>query len=171
MQKIAGVAIGIVREVEDPQHLGRVRVHFPWLDPDHITDWIRIAGFYGGPNKGSFFVPDPGDEVLVAFELGNARIPYVVGGLWNPKDPTPSKHPRERRLQSKNGHKIRFIDATPRNGDKGALVVEDAHGNRVVMSNGQIRLKSTAEVIIEAPSIVLKGPGYRRVVVPNSNPI
>ena len=171
MQQMPGVAIGIVREVEDPQLRGVFACTSRGSTPTTLPTGSASPVSTAARTRARSSCRDPGDEVLVAFELGNARIPYVVGGLWNPKDPPPATHPRERRLQSKNGHKIRFIDATPKNGDKGALIVEDAHGNRVVMSNGQIRIKSTAEVIIEAPSIVLKGPGYRRVVVPNSNPI
>jgi uncharacterized protein involved in type VI secretion and phage assembly len=171
MNKIPGVVIATVREVEDPLHLGRVKVHFPWMDPDHLSDWIRIATLFGGPGKGSFFIPDIDDEVLVAFEHGNARIPYIVGSLWNGKDLPPTQFVRERRIQSTNGHRIRMFDSTPKSGNKGALVIEDAHGNRVVMANGKIRIESVAVLEISAPAISLMGPGYRRTVVPNNNPI
>ncbi len=171
MNKITGVVIATVREVEDPLHLGRVKVHFPWLDPKHLSDWIRIATLYGGPGKGSFFIPDIDDEVLVAFEHGNPRVPFVVGALWNGKDQPPTQPVRERRLQSRNGHKIRMLDSTPQSGNKGALIVEDAHGNRIVMTNGKIRIESVALLEISAPAISLMGPGYRRMVLPNNNPV
>jgi uncharacterized protein involved in type VI secretion and phage assembly len=171
MNKIEGVVIGIVRDVQDPLNLGRVKVHFPWMDPDHLSDWIRIATLYGGSGKGSYFIPDPEDEVLVAFEHGNPRVPFVIGSLWNGKDQPPTEPVRERRLQSRNGHRIRMIDSTPTQGNLGALVVEDAHGNRIIMTNGKIRIESVALLEITAPAITLAGPGYRRVVMPNNNPI
>jgi hypothetical protein len=74
-------------------------------------------------------------------------------------------------IYSRNGHTIRFVDATPENGNMGALIIEDGHGNVIALSNGQIHLKSTAVLQIEAPSIVLRGPGYVRVVQPTSHPI
>jgi uncharacterized protein involved in type VI secretion and phage assembly len=171
MNKIEGVVIAIVRDVEDPLKLGRIRVHFPWMDDDHITDWIRIATMYGGDSKGSFFIPDPGDEVLVAFEHGSGRVPIMIGAMWNGKGQPPTEPVRERRLQSRNGHKIRMLDSTPVSGNKGALVVEDAHGNRITMTNGKIRIESVALLEIAAPAISLTGPGYRRMVLPNNNPI
>jgi uncharacterized protein involved in type VI secretion and phage assembly len=171
MNNTQGVVIAIVREVEDPLHMGRVKVNFPWMDEDHISDWIRIATLYGGAGKGSYFIPDPGDEVLVAFEHGNPRVPIVIGSMWNGKDQPPTEPVRERRLQSRNGHCIRMLDSTPVNGNKGALVIQDAHGNRIVMTNGKIRIESVAVLEIAAPSVSITGPGYRRLIVPNNNPI
>jgi uncharacterized protein involved in type VI secretion and phage assembly len=141
------------------------------MDDDHITDWIRIATMYGGASKGSFFIPDPGDEVLVAFEHGSGRVPIMIGAMWNGNGQPPTEPVRERRLQSRNGHKIRMLDSTPVSGNKGALVVEDAHGNRITMTNGKIRIESVALLEIYAPVISLTGPGYRRIVLPNNNPI
>jgi hypothetical protein len=95
----------------------------------------------------------------------------VVGFLWNGKDEPPADHVRLRRIQSVNGHRISFIDATPSGGSKGALVIEDAHGNTISLSNGKITIKSVGLLELNAPLITLQGPGYRRVVTPNSNPI
>jgi uncharacterized protein involved in type VI secretion and phage assembly len=171
MSKVDGVVVGIVTQVEDPAQLGRVKVNFPWLEDQHETDWIRIATMFGGPGKGSQFIPEVQDEVLVAFENGNTRMPYVIGHFWNGKDKPPAQHVRDRRLQSRNGHMIRFLDSTPQNGDKGALIIEDAHGNRITMANGKIKIESVCILEIEAKQIVLQGPGYKRVVAQNSNPI
>jgi len=74
---------------------------------------------------------------------------------------------RDRKIVSKNGHQIRFLDATPSGGSKGALIIEDAHGNRITMSNGHIHLKSTSVLTLEGGTITLNG----RVVAPNGNPI
>jgi uncharacterized protein involved in type VI secretion and phage assembly len=167
MSVINGVVVGLVTNVDDKTGRGRIKVHFPWLAPDHESDWIRIATLMAGNGRGSFFMPEVNDEALVAFEHGDPRFPYVVGFIWNGKDAPPSEYVRERRLESKNGHAIRFLDATPDNGSLGALVIEDAHGNRITMSNGQIHLKSTCVLAIDAPTVTING----RVVAPNANPI
>jgi uncharacterized protein involved in type VI secretion and phage assembly len=167
MSEMRGVVPGLVTNVDDPLHQGRVKVTFPWLDAQHETDWVRVATLMAGGQRGSFFMPEPRDEVLVAFEHGNPRVPYVVGFLWNGQDHPPADNVHDRKLVSVNGHMIRFIDATPVGGSKGALVIEDAHGNRIVMSNGKITIASTGVLELRGATLTLNG----RVVAPNANPI
>lgn len=168
MSAVAGVVVGLVTKVRAD---GRVKVHFPWLDEGHESDWIRIATMMAGKDRGSFFMPEVSDEVLVAFEHGDARFPYVIGFLWNGEDTPPGKHVRDRVFKSKNGHSIRFLDAKPVNGAKGAIVIEDAHRNRITLSNGQVSIRSRNAVVIEGHSIILRINGVERVVTPNDNPI
>jgi uncharacterized protein involved in type VI secretion and phage assembly len=171
MNTINGVVIGIVESVGKDDHLGELEVSFPWLSDKNKSQWVRVATLMAGGSRGSWFMPEKGDEVLVAFEHGNSQHPYIIGFLWNGQDPPPSKEIRERMIKSKNGHAIRFLDSTPTAGNMGALVIEDAHGNRITLSNGKITIKSVAVLSIDAPVITLQGPGYRRVVSPNNNPI
>lgn len=179
MAIVNGVAIGIVTDVD----LGKVKVNFPWLDEAHETDWIRIATTMSGANAGSFFMPNVSDEVLVAFDHGDTRLPYVVGFLWNGEDLPPASNVRDRKLVSKNGHQIRFLDSTPSGGSTGALVIEDASGNRVTLSGGKIVVQSKFMIEVEAPTIYLQGPdtdptgsgppqkAWKRRVLPNNNDI
>jgi uncharacterized protein involved in type VI secretion and phage assembly len=171
MSAINGVVVGLVTNVSDPEKLGRIKVHFPWLDENHESDWIRIATLMAGNDRGSFFMPEVSDEVLVAFEHGDTRFPVVIGFLWNGKDKPPAKHVRDRILKSKNGHTIRFLDSTPARGDMGALVIEDGHKNRITLSNGQVRIQSRGRLVIDGASIVLMVGGVPRVVAQNRNPI
>lgn len=167
MSKINGMVIGLVTNVSDPLQLNRVKLHFPWQDDGHETDWVRIATMMAGGGRGSMFMPEVNDEVLVAFEHGDPRFPYVIGFLWNGQDLPPGQDVRDRKIVSKNGHQIRFLDSTPTAGSLGALVIEDAHGNTITMSNGQIHVKSTSVLALEGATITLNG----RVVAPNGNPI
>jgi len=163
MNTINGLVVGLVTKVD----VGKIKVNFPWLDENHESDWIRIATMMSGDNRGSFFMPELQDEVLLGFDKGNPRMPYVVGYLWNGKDIPPGQDVRDRRITSKNGHTIRFLDATPSGGSLGALVIQDGHGNIITMSNGKISIKSQGVLEITAPHITLNG----RVVAPNGNPI
>ena len=163
MSNMSGVVVGLVTKVD----VGKIKVNFPWLDDNHETDWIRIATMMSGDGRGSFFMPEPNDEVLVGFDQGNPRIPYVVGYMWNGKDAPPGQDVRDRRITSKNGHTIRFLDSTPDSGSKGAIVIEDAHHNRITMSNGKISIDAKGLLEITAGTITLNG----RVVSPNGNPI
>jgi phage baseplate assembly protein gpV len=67
-----------------------------------------------GSNYGFYFMPEVGDEVLVAFIQGDMRLPVILGGLYNGVDKPPAQHPKLRRIQSVNGHRITFVDALPR---------------------------------------------------------
>jgi uncharacterized protein involved in type VI secretion and phage assembly len=167
VSKINGIVIGLVTNLADPQQLNRVKVHFPWQDDGHETDWVRIATMMAGGARGSMFMPEVNDEVLVAFEHGDPRFPYIVGFLWNGQDLPPGQDVRDRKIVSANGHQIRFLDSTPNGGSLGALIIQDAHGNTITMSNGQIHVKSTCVLALEGPTITLNG----RLVAPNANPI
>ena len=179
MAIVNGVVVGIVTAVD----VGVVKVNFPWLDPQHETDWIRIATMMSGGNAGSFFMPNVQDEVLVAFEHGDTRFPYVVGFLWNGQDlrraPMCGIGSWFRRTATRSA----FLDSTPDAGNMGALVIEDANGNRITMSDGKIVVQSKFMIEIEAPAIYLQGPdlspdssgppqnAWKRRVLPNNNPI
>lgn len=77
--------VGLVTNNDDPDKLGRVRVKFPGLDGLEGW-WARIATVHAGKDRGLLMLPKVGDEVLVGFENGDLRKPYVVGSLFNGKD-------------------------------------------------------------------------------------
>ena len=89
-----GVFPATVLDIKDPDGMGRVKVTLPW-SPDTGSDryeaWARVATLMGGNNRGSWFIPDVNDEVLVSFEGGDARRPYVIGSLWNGSDAPPEQ--------------------------------------------------------------------------------
>jgi uncharacterized protein involved in type VI secretion and phage assembly len=121
----------------------------------------------GGKGRGTFFMPELHDEVLLAFDQGDPRLPYVVGFMWNGQDTPPGQDVRDRRITSRNGHSVRFLDATPSGGSLGALVIADAHGNTIVMSNAKITIQGVGLLELDATTITLKG----RVVANGRNPI
>src|SRR4051812_35272075 len=81
-----GVYVALVTDNQDPSDQGQVKVVLPW-SPDSGTDrfetWARVSTLMAGPGRGTWFVPDPDDEVLIAFEGGDPRRPVVLGSLWN----------------------------------------------------------------------------------------
>jgi uncharacterized protein involved in type VI secretion and phage assembly len=166
-----GIYIGVVVEVGADATAGSVRLRFPWLDPDYLSDWVSVAQNSAGPDRGLFFMPLLDDEVVVGFLNGEFSTPCVLGAMWNPRHPAPSTDPRQRMLRSANGHTIRLIDSTPNGGDQGALVIEDGHGNIITMSNGYLRIEATAVLELHAPQIVFSGPGYLRPVIQQNQPV
>jgi phage protein D len=83
---LPGVTTAQVTDVSDPDGLGRVKVKFPWLSDTYVSDWARTVQPGAGPQRGAVVLPEVNDEVLVGFEQGDLRRPYVLGGLWNGVD-------------------------------------------------------------------------------------
>ncbi|GAB4517680.1 MAG: phage baseplate assembly protein V [Anaerolineae bacterium] len=112
--RIYGVVIGIVTNNQDPDGLGRVKVTFPWLSEEDESEWARVATLMAGPDRGTFFLPEVDDEVLVAFEHGDVRRPYILGALWNGVDTPPRDNGDgnndERVITSRSGHELIFND-------------------------------------------------------------
>lgn len=112
--KIYGVVVGLVTNNQDPSKMGRVKVKFPWLNNTDESNWARVATMMTGKDRGTWFLPEVGDEVLVAFEHGSVEFPYIIGSLWNgvdtpPRDNDDGKN-NERVIKSRAGHELIFGD-------------------------------------------------------------
>lgn len=114
-KKFAGVTTGRVINLLDPLMLGRVQVELPFIDALDLNPWARVATTMAGLMHGSYFIPNIGDEVLVAFEHGDIRAPYVVGCLWTAIAPPPlqSPIPQIRAIRTITGNQIVFTEAPP----------------------------------------------------------
>ncbi|HSO69802.1 MAG TPA: phage baseplate assembly protein V [Arachnia sp.] len=170
--RIPGLVIGQVEDVNDPLGQGRVRVRFGWLSSPTLSNWAPIASMMAGNDRGAWFIPEVGDEAVLAFDRGDPSYPIVLGFLWNGVDAAPSTSVRERMIRSVNGHTIRLLDSTPTSGgNAGGIAIEDASGNSIVLTNGKVTVHSVGVLELDAAAIVLTSAGVRRVVTPNANPI
>lgn len=166
--RVDGVVTALVTNNDDREGFGRVKVKFPWLADDIESDWARLAMPDAGPDgRGCSFVPEVNDEVLVAFEHGDFRRPYVVGRLWNGLDTAPRNVVRsgqvvERGYKSRIGHRLVFSD-DPAGGfvevvtAKGFSVRLDDQREKITLTIGQssIEMTSTGNVTVKGNSIVL----------------
>ncbi len=112
MALIYGVVTGIVDDVDDPVREGRIRLRFPWLPGDNQSYWAPVATLMAGDGRGSWIMPEVGDEALVAFEQGDVNHPFVIGFLWNGRTPPPNDENTVsiRRLKTVSGHVLEFDD-------------------------------------------------------------
>ena len=148
-QRYYGVAEALVTDVNDPQKLGRVKLKFPWFDPDMESEWCRVRQFYAGNDYGAFFIPEVGDEVLVSFIHGDMRLPIILGGLYNGLDKPPSYRADdkdEKMIRTKGGHQIIFDDTSgsekisiiDANGDNSIVIDTVSNSITVKASNGKL---------------------------------
>src|SRR5260370_3654410 len=115
-KRFYGVVQGVVTEVNDAEgQEGRVKVQFPWFDDQMETEWCRVRQFYAGNGYGAFFIPEVGDEVLVAFIHGDMRLPVILGGLYNGHDKPPSSRSSskdQKMIRTKGKHELLFDDSS-----------------------------------------------------------
>jgi uncharacterized protein involved in type VI secretion and phage assembly len=110
---VAGPVTAEVMRNDDAKHMGRLKVRYHWLGKDRpTTRWVRVAGPHAGPERGFAFLPEVGDEVLVAFEQGDPERPVVIGALWNGKDPMPNAAAGNatKRIVTRSGNTIQLSD-------------------------------------------------------------
>jgi hypothetical protein len=113
--KFYGVVEGTVINVADLAGLGRVQVQLPFIDSVDLSPWARIATPMAGFGHGIYCIPNIGDRVLVAFEHGDIKSPYVIGSLWNALSPPPlpSSIPQIRTIRTLVGNQIVFSEVPP----------------------------------------------------------
>ncbi|WP_320039957.1 phage baseplate assembly protein V [uncultured Desulfobacter sp.] len=173
-----GVYSAIVSDINDPDGQGRIKVRLPW-SPDGegsaYEAWARLATMMAGTNRGSWFIPDVDDEVLVAFNAGNPRHPYVIGALWNGQDEPPETmdaggNNYKKVIRSRNGVKITMDDTdgtesltveTP-GGQRiqlkdgpGTVEIQDSNGNSVKMEPSGMTINASAKLTINSSLIEL----------------
>jgi uncharacterized protein involved in type VI secretion and phage assembly len=157
--RIHGAVVGIVTNNQDPEGMGRVKVKFPWLNDQDESDWARITSLMAGKERGLYFLPEVDDEVLVLFEQGDVRFPYIIGALWNGKDAPPIKNDdgknNIRLIQSRSGHVIRLNDE---NGKETIEIIDKSGNNKIVIdtSKNAIAITSNKDITLSAPQGTIK---------------
>ena len=168
-----GAYPALVKDIKDPDGQGRVKVSLPWSpdkDGASYEAWARIATMMAGNNRGSWFIPDVNDEVLVIFLGGDPRHPCVLGGLWNGQDSPPQNMDgagknNVKKIRSRNGVQITLDDSdgqekmvleTPAGQSvtlqdgPGSISVVDSNGNSVKLETAGVTVTASAKVTVNA---------------------
>lgn len=156
--RIVGVVPAVVTNNDDPDKQGRVKVKFPWLNDQEESDWARVVASFAGKKRGLLFLPEVGDEVLMAFEEGELARAYVVGAVWNGVDtpPTDDGDGRDRRVfRSRSGHIIRIDDTS---GSEKIEILDKTGKNTVTVdsSANTITIASDKDIVLKAPQGTVK---------------
>lgn len=179
LPSVHGLQIGVAVDLEDPQNAGRVKVKIPSLLADESV-WARVATMDAGKERGSFFLPEIGDELIIGFLSDDPDAPVILGMLNSSKMPPPltAKNDNHQKgfftrdkmkflfddekkiicLETPNGNKVVLSQE-----EKG-LTLKDENGNLLQMndegillqSDKKITIKSSGDVVIEGMNLELK---------------
>lgn len=169
---IRGLHQGIITAIhDDPEGEGRVKVRIPVINSDAEGVWARISTLDGGLGegdspRGTFFHPEPGDEVVVGFFNEDPRDPVVLGMMHSSSKPAPydiTEDNFEKGITTRGQLKLTFNDdkksvtiETPNgnkvdiNDDDGSILLEDENGNKVQLNSDGITLESVSDLILKA---------------------
>ncbi len=164
---IHGLQIGIVTQLEsDPNNEHRIKIRCPLIDNTSDGIWARIASLDAGNERGTFFLPEIGDEVIVGFINDNPNDAVVLGMLNSSAKPAPlqaSDDNHEKGFVTRSKIKFIFNDdkksvllETPGSqrilidDDAGEIKVEDKNGNKMVMDSSGIVLESAKDLTLKA---------------------
>jgi len=157
----------IVKDNNDPEKLGRIRVQFFWQEGNAISPWIRLVTPYAGAERGFYFIPELEDEVLIGFEGGDAERPYVMGSLYHGKHKPAAGFPDQNNsfkgIITKSNLKIQFDDdkkittiETPGGNtvvlsdDDKSILMQDQNQNKVELGSGGVSIDSVKDIIIKS---------------------
>ena len=135
----------VVTDNNDPAGLGRIQVKMAWQDEN--TPWLRMTNPHAGGGKGMYFIPEIGEEVLVAFEAGNAEKPFVLGAMYNGNESSSynTAGNDQKVIQTRSGTKIIMNDAI------GSVFIEDPSGNTWMMDGkGNINVNAPNDITMNA---------------------
>jgi uncharacterized protein involved in type VI secretion and phage assembly len=171
-----GVAVAIVTQNQDEDGLCRVKVRYPWYHKPRESYWARLAVQMAGKRRGTVFIPEVGDEVLVGFEREDLRFPYVLGALWNGQDKPPLANDDgkndKRIVKSRKDHYLLFddgqqgvVELAHENGSvvrftDNEVELKDSNGNQLkIEKSGTITLQATGQLNIKAATISIEATG------------
>lgn len=168
---VSGLHVGVVSALAgDPAGESRIRVKIPLIDPDGQGVWARVATLDAGSFRGTFFLPEIDDEVMIGFLNDDPRHPVVLGMLHSSAHSAPEQAADDNPIKgyySRSGMRIRFDDEktqltidTPAghvmvfDDDAGELTLTDSNGNHVGLSSSGISIESIGDLVLKAANSI-----------------
>lgn len=164
---LQGLHTAVVKKLDgDPLKEQRIQVELPWMDGKNKLLWARLSTMYATNGKGTFFLPEPGDEVLVGFMNQDPAHPVILGSLYGEKHKPPYEYEaknntkaivtREKmRIEFDEEKKIITVSTPGKNtveiSDDGKHIrLTDQHKNEIKMDSGGISLTSAKDITLKA---------------------
>lgn len=133
-----GVYPAIVTDIVDPDAIGRIEVRFPWLGSDGdeaVRAWATLVSPYADDDQGLLVLPEVDTQVVVAFEAGNLRRPYIIGATWNGQEAPPAEAQAAnniRTFKTRSGSELEFDDTE----GSAKITLKMASGHLLEMDDG-----------------------------------
>lgn len=182
---INGVAIGVVKENWDEDHPGMIKAEISLgSSGKNLTDWIPVAVPYAGKEFGTYFLPEIGSQVLLAFHMGDINCPIVIGSLWNQTDVIPPETANEKntvkKIKTKGGNVITISEESGKekisiqtkgelkaelDDENQKIILQDKEGKNAISidaKNGTMNFKSEKKAVFNIngqPMLTLDGEG------------
>lgn len=182
---INGVAIGVVKENWDEDHPGMIKAEISLgSSGKNLTDWIPVAVPYAGKEFGTYFLPEIGSQVLLAFHMGDINCPIVIGSLWNQTDVVPPETANEKntvkKIKTKGGNVITISEESGKekisiqtkgelkaelDDENQKIILQDKEGKNAISidsKNGTMNFKSEKKAVFNIngqPMLTLDGEG------------
>lgn len=141
-----------VKDNNDPEGLGRVKVQFYAASGNAVSEWIRMVQPHSGAGKGFYFIPEIGEEVLVGFEGNNVQNPYIIGAQYNGQDKSGYADSQNniKAIHTRSGHIIKFTEDE-------SILIADKNGNEILLDTvgGNINITATNTITMNAANIVM----------------
>ena len=159
---ILGLQIGLVASYsDDPDKEYRVELKLPAIAPGDATIWARLCAPDAGNNRGYFFRPEVGDEVVVGFFNEDPRYPVILGALYGSKNAPPDAFAQlsdkniNKGIVTKKGTTISFVDD-----DKSSIFIQTPDKNKILLDDDAKAIKLTDQngnsLTMDANGIVFK---------------
>lgn len=148
----------------DPEGQGRVKVKFKWTcQANDPTEWLRVVSPDAGSsdqvskNRGFTFIPENGDQVIVAFEEGNIARPIVMGSIYHGNNGAGGGGNNHlKTIITRSGTKIQFDD----DDSQGSVTVSDPSGNQWYMDGkGNITVTAPKNITLNAGENIIQNAG------------
>ncbi|WMJ71881.1 phage baseplate assembly protein V [Cytophagaceae bacterium ABcell3] len=153
---LAESQIAFVKDNNDPDGLGRVRVQMLWQQAENkTTDWIRVmspdagASDKVGTNRGFVFIPEVGDQVVVSFRYNDPDRPFVLGSMFHGKNASGGGDGNNvKSLTTKSGCTVTLDDA------KESVTISDPGGSTIVLNgDGSMTISAPDKIDIQSKEI------------------
>ena len=130
----------VITDNNDTDNLGRVKVHFDWMEDGQSTPWISTINPHSGDDRGFYFVPEIGDEVVVGFEQNHPQKPYVMGAMYGsnhaPGQSWGTSKNDIKKIRTRQGNTIEFDDSSGTE----KLIIYNGTGSSASSNSNQISL-------------------------------
>ncbi|GAB4021228.1 type VI secretion system Vgr family protein [Spirosoma koreense] len=152
-----------VTHVDDPEHLGRVRLNFLWQSAQGDSEsstWVRLLLPYTAhDNQGHYFVPEINTVVMTIFENDDPARPLVTGAILRKNEGTMNTYYSAdnyyKAIITKGGNHIVIRDEP---GKEEISLHDKDRKNHIIMSldgSTHINIKSQGSISLSAGSISL----------------